>query len=104
MSANLSPLRDWYREHAPQVQLDSTHWSAALHSHTLEDLTLAVELIDLPEGNLPTPALVNGLLAEVRAARDTVQRRAGGDRGLERFRADRKTGFAAYKSDGAVAS
>jgi len=104
MSANLHPLRDWYREHAPQVQMDPIRWAATLSAHTLDELTLAVELIDLPEGNLPTPALVNGLLAEVREAGETVQRRAGGDRGLERFRADRKTGFAAYKTDGAVAS
>jgi len=83
---NLTPLRDWYRANAEHVQMDSTRWANALSPHTLDELALAVELIDLPEGNLPTPAYVNGLLAEVRLAARQVEQRAAADVGFQRFR------------------
>lgn len=92
---NLGPLRDWYRQHAPHVQMDTTRWGAALHPHQLEDLTLAVELLerDLPDGNLPTPALVNALLTEVEQARNDVVRGQQAAKGYAAYQQARATGF-----------
>lgn len=94
---NLTPLRNWYRDHAPEVQLNTTRWEGGLSKHTLEDLTLAVEELDrvLPaDGSvLPTPALVNELLREVQQARRDVEDKVASLKGYEAYGAKRGDKF-----------